>query len=270
MSNSCFALTTCARRSIGTSGKSSKTYHGRGECPADSVGDSRQSGSHLCTKASQTSASGSACELASARMDDWSARISASVRQQRRRHHRIEPYSEFAGLPLEEQRTKLTQGWRSLLARECVADVWVAPAHSFDENTVRVSSAWVSVRSATECPCIRIAILKTCSGFRSSSGDSARRRSVCGPSAFTQRMIFTSTPEHFRRCIREYKHSMTSLPAMVAAYGQRKISWTDRAFGGLWHLAIQAKVAMAAANAPASEITLEADADARQRLKAVL
>jgi len=62
---------------------------------------------------------------------------------------------------------------------------------------------------------------------------------------------------------------MTSLPAMVASYGQRKISRTDRAFGGVWHLAIRAKVAMAAANAPAPEITLEADADARQRLKAV-
>jgi hypothetical protein len=76
-------------------------------------------------------------------------------------------------------------------------------------------------------------------------------------------------PEHFRRCIREYKHSMTSLPAMVAAYGQRKISRMDRTFGGLWRLAIRAKVAMAAVNAPAPEIALEADADARQRLKAV-
>jgi hypothetical protein len=46
----------------------------------------------------------------------------------------------------------------------------------------------------------------------------------------------------------------------------------DRAFGGLWHIAIRAKVAMAAAGAPAPEITLETtpEADARQRLKAVL
>ena len=59
---------------------------------------------------------------------------------------------------------------------------------------------------------------------------------------------------------------------MVEAYGQRKSSLMDRAFGGLWHLAIRAKVAMAAAGTPASEVTLEssAEADARQRLKAVL
>ncbi len=59
---------------------------------------------------------------------------------------------------------------------------------------------------------------------------------------------------------------------MVEAYPQRKSSWTDSVFGELWHLAIRAKVALAAAGAPVPAIILEpaAEADARQRLKAAL
>lgn len=46
-------------------------------------------------------------------------------------------YSEFAGLPLEEQRRKLSAGL-GIFRREGVrADVWIAPAHTFDLNTLR-------------------------------------------------------------------------------------------------------------------------------------
>ena len=48
------------------------------------------------------------------------------------------PYSEFAGLPLEAQRTKL-QAAIDIFRRERVdPEVWVAPAHSFDKNTLKV------------------------------------------------------------------------------------------------------------------------------------
>jgi len=78
--------------------------------------------------------------------------------------------------------------------------------------------------------------------------------------------------EHFRRCVREYKQSITNLPAVVDAYSRRKSGPIDRIFGELWHLAIRAKVAMAARNSPAPAATLEtsADADASRRLKAAL
>lgn len=47
-------------------------------------------------------------------------------------------YSEFAGLAEEEQNRKIEAGLR-IFEREGVrADVWVAPAHSFDETTLRV------------------------------------------------------------------------------------------------------------------------------------
>jgi predicted deacetylase len=45
-------------------------------------------------------------------------------------------YSEFAGLPEGEQRSKLERGL-AIFARQGVrADAWVAPAHSFDATTV--------------------------------------------------------------------------------------------------------------------------------------
>lgn len=49
---------------------------------------------------------------------------------------RLNRQSEFAGLPYEEQEAKLRKGL-AIFAREGVrADVWVAPAHSFDRTTL--------------------------------------------------------------------------------------------------------------------------------------
>lgn len=44
--------------------------------------------------------------------------------------------SEFAGLTLEEQREKIRQALAIFARNEVRADAWVAPAHSFDANTV--------------------------------------------------------------------------------------------------------------------------------------
>lgn len=50
----------------------------------------------------------------------------------------INGFSEFAGLPDSVQQHKLSQALQ-IFAREGVrADAWVAPAHSFDANTVRL------------------------------------------------------------------------------------------------------------------------------------
>jgi len=50
----------------------------------------------------------------------------------------VKKASEFAGFPLEEQRAKL-EAAREIFRREGVQPrVWVAPGHSFDDNTLRV------------------------------------------------------------------------------------------------------------------------------------
>lgn len=49
----------------------------------------------------------------------------------------LNPYGEFAGLPYDEQRDKIEKGL-AIFAREKVrADAWIAPAHAFDESTIR-------------------------------------------------------------------------------------------------------------------------------------
>jgi predicted deacetylase len=46
--------------------------------------------------------------------------------------------SEFAGIPLDRQRQKLTEAAQIFAREEVVPECWVAPSHSFDRNTVNI------------------------------------------------------------------------------------------------------------------------------------
>lgn len=46
-------------------------------------------------------------------------------------------FSEFAGLPFEDQLHKLREGCKAIKALDIRTDVFMAPAHSFDKNTVK-------------------------------------------------------------------------------------------------------------------------------------
>ena len=50
---------------------------------------------------------------------------------------KINNYSEFAGLPYEEQYQKLATGLAIFAEHQVKADAWIAPAHSFDDNTIK-------------------------------------------------------------------------------------------------------------------------------------
>lgn len=45
-------------------------------------------------------------------------------------------FSEFAGLPLSVQRDKIKKGFHLMISHRVRPNVWVAPGHSFDENTL--------------------------------------------------------------------------------------------------------------------------------------
>jgi len=49
----------------------------------------------------------------------------------------INNYSEFAGLSLEEQCSKIKQGIAIFKTHNISCQSWIAPAHSFDENTIK-------------------------------------------------------------------------------------------------------------------------------------
>ena len=50
----------------------------------------------------------------------------------------LNPQSEFAGLPREEQEAKLRKGLALFAEQGVRADAWVAPSHSFDRTTVGI------------------------------------------------------------------------------------------------------------------------------------
>ncbi len=50
----------------------------------------------------------------------------------------IQPFSEFAGLPREEQKRKLQSGLSVFEKEGIKTKVWIAPAHSFDATTIQL------------------------------------------------------------------------------------------------------------------------------------
>ena len=58
--------------------------------------------------------------------------------------------SEFAGLCLEEQATKIRSAWRLFMEQGITPEVWVAPAHSFDVVTLKAIRAETSIRVVSD------------------------------------------------------------------------------------------------------------------------
>lgn len=61
----------------------------------------------------------------------------------------INPYvanSEFAGLPYEEQEEKIVKGYGILKSHSIVPDIFFAPSHTFDENTLRALKENTDIR----------------------------------------------------------------------------------------------------------------------------
>ena len=64
----------------------------------------------------------------------------------------VNPRSEFAGLPLAEQRKKIDAGVVILREHGVDPKVFFAPAHTFDENTVKALLEETNVRIISDTP----------------------------------------------------------------------------------------------------------------------
>jgi predicted deacetylase len=184
----------------------------------------------------------------------------------------LKHYSEFAGVPIAEQRTKLQQGTEIFKREGIRADVWVAPAHSFDRNTIQVLTE-LGIRTISDG--LALYPHRDSQNIMWVPQQLWRFREV--PFGVWTICIHSKDDlyldaEHFRRCIQQYKSAMTSLPEVVQMYSQRKHTLIDGLFGNVWHFAIRAKVAMATKSGKALVITPESnpDTDGPQRLKAAL
>jgi predicted deacetylase len=182
----------------------------------------------------------------------------------------LNKYSEFAGLPFDEQRSKLQKGLEIFRREGVRAEVWVAPAHSFDANTVKALAS-LGVRTISDGLSLY--------PHRDSEGvfwvPQQLWRFRTAPFGVWTVCIHPKddlyiNAEHFQRRIREYKESITSFQEVVKTYAQRKRSLTDDFFAGLWGFAIQSKVKLAArmARSHSAAVAIESDSTPRQGLKA--
>lgn len=60
--------------------------------------------------------------------------------------------SEFAGLPYEEQAYKIRQGYALLKQQGITPQVFFAPAHTFDENTLKALQTETDIRFISDTP----------------------------------------------------------------------------------------------------------------------
>jgi len=59
--------------------------------------------------------------------------------------------TEFAGLPYEVQKEKIEKAWKIFLSQGIKPDVWVAPAHTFDLNTLKALEKVTEIRIVSDC-----------------------------------------------------------------------------------------------------------------------
>jgi predicted deacetylase len=164
---------------------------------------------------------------------------------------KLKNYSEFAGLPFDEQRDKLKKGTAIFAQQGVRPDVWVAPAHSFDANTVRALGD-VGIRTISDG--LSVYPHRDSQGVFWVPQQLWRFRNVpfgvwtvC---IHSKDKLFTD-PKHFRASIRAYRKSITTIPAVVEEYSKRSESWVDDAFARVWGKAIRVKVKLA--NRPPEE-----------------
>ncbi len=60
--------------------------------------------------------------------------------------------SEFAGLPYEKQAEKIRNGWKILKIHDIAPNVFFAPSHTFDENTLLAIEKETSIRIISDTP----------------------------------------------------------------------------------------------------------------------
>ena len=58
--------------------------------------------------------------------------------------------SEFAGLSYEKQKVKIQKGYNFLLEKGIKPNIWVAPAHTFDDNTLKALLETTEIRTISD------------------------------------------------------------------------------------------------------------------------
>jgi len=161
-------------------------------------------------------------------------------------------YSEFAGLGYVEQSAKLAAAYRIMCAQGVRPSAWIAPAHSFDDNTLRVLAKEVGDT------------LLISDGFFPYPGRDRhgllwipqqmwRFRpmpfgvwTVCAhPSQWRHEHL-----KQFQADLHRYRPVITSAAEAARSYGERRRTRSDAAFARIWKLSVQYKTGCRNRQAP--------------------
>lgn len=161
---------------------------------------------------------------------------------------RINNYSEFAGLPLAEQEAKLRNACDILYRERVTPDLWIAPAHSFDDNTVQAL--------------LRVGIRTISDGFAlypyvDTLGmlwvpQQIWRFHAMPVGVWTVCVHYTDRPYRdiagFRRSVEAFRPHITSFPEIALRYGRRTRSLVDMAFGSSLRLTRRSRAGLVRRN----------------------
>jgi predicted deacetylase len=144
--------------------------------------------------------------------------------------------SEFAGVPAEQQREKLDRALAIFSANDVLADVWIAPGHSFDDDTVSAlyERGMRAISDGFFCNPVfwknMIWIPQQLWRFRKFPGGVW---TVCyHHNSFTEGDI-----DSFRRNIRAFRQQLVSFPS--AATLARPLRGVDRLFARSWLMGLK-------------------------------
>jgi len=153
---------------------------------------------------------------------------------------RVNDYSEFAGLPEPDQEHRLRSGLALLERQSVPSTVWIAPAHSFDETTLKVLK--------------RLGFRYISDGYSSLPYSDnlgltwvpqqlwSFRRRPFGVWTICFHTNSWSEPDlvAFEENVNRYRSSISSFDEVCSLYSARRYSVVDTAWAGGYRLAIEA------------------------------
>ena len=137
------------------------------------------------------------------------------------------PKSEFSGLPKDEQLEKLTAATVIFRLHGIEPKVWVAPSHSFDRLTVQlleVCGFSVISDGQSRWPYRRMNLLWVPVQL---AGFEPRRSGIWTVNHHHNSWDFAKV-QRFREDIARYKEYIVDLEQVIATYGQRQRTFSDR------------------------------------------
>ncbi len=148
----------------------------------------------------------------------------------------LTPRSEFADVPSAEQERRLAAGISIFRQNGVTADAWIAPAHSFDWNTVRLMPKFgIQVISDGLWPWPHTDEWGITWVPSQMWGRIAPRRSGVWTVCYHHSVWKAENAARFRKDVEEFSSQASSLAAVVKQFAGRQLSLADR-LAAAWRL----------------------------------